>query len=108
MRANDADALEVLLADQLRYVYSTGKVEGKAQVVDALRSGGGRYGPDLDIRDVEIRAFDDNAVLLGIFEIHVKGADSDFRGRNRFTMHWTREGSEWKLSSWQSTAIPDD
>ncbi len=106
MRANDADALESLLADDLHYVFSSGALQGRQEVVAAMRSGAGpRYGEDLDITDVEVRAFTDSAVLLGILEMHVRGDDGDFRGRNRFTMLWVRAGSGWALSSWQSTAL---
>ncbi len=107
MRANDADALEPLLADDLHYVFSSGAVQGKTEFIDVMRGGAGpQYGEDLDISDVEILAFPDNAVLLGILEMHIKG-DPGFRGRNRFTMHWVRTDADWKLRSWQSTGLSD-
>lgn len=106
MRANNVDALEDLLADDLTYVFSSGKADGKTQVLEAMRAGSPTYGPELDITDVDIRAFADSVVLLGIFEIHVKGGESDYRGRNRFTMLWTRRDGSWRLSSWQSTLVP--
>ncbi len=108
MRRHDVDAVEGFLSGDLDYVFSSGKMEGKDDVVTAMRSGALRYGEDLDERDLIVRAFSDTAVLLGILEIHIKNDSGDFHGLNRFTSHWVHENGSWTMSSWQSTSLPAD
>jgi len=105
MRANDAATLKELLADDLVYVFSTGVVENKAGYLKALEQGTTRYEDDLHIRDVDIRAFPENAVLTGVLESHILFQGERQHLVNRFTMLWVQNENKWQLSTWQSTPM---
>ena len=106
MRNSDATALKELLADNLVYVFSTGIVETKAGQLKAIEQGTVKYEDDLHIRDVEIRAFSENAVVIGVLESHIVLDGERQHLVNRFTMLWVKNENKWQMSSWQSTAIP--
>jgi len=105
MRTNDAATLKELLADDLVYVFSTGFVENKIGYLTALEAGTTKYEDDLHIRDVEIRAFSENAVLTGILESHILLDGERQHLVNRFTMLWVKNENNWQLSTWQSTPV---
>ena len=105
MRANDAATLKELLADDLVYVFSTGFVENKTGYLAALERGTTKYEDDLHIRDVEIRAFSENAVLTGVLETHILLDGERQHLVNRFTMLWVKNENNWQMSTWQSTPV---
>lgn len=106
MRTDDAAALKELLADDLIYVFSTGIVENKAGHLKAVEQGTVKYEDDLHIRNVEIRAFSENAVVIGVLESHIVLNGARQKLVNRFTMLWVKNENKWQMSTWQSTAIP--
>ena len=108
MRNGDAAALKELLADNLVYVFSTGFVENKAEQLKAIEQGTVKYEDDLHIREVEIRAFSENAVVMGVLESHLVLNGVRQKLVNRFTMLWVKKDNKWQMSSWQSTAIPQE
>ena len=108
MRANDAKALAPLLADDLVYVFSSAIVENKEGYLIAIDHGTMKYDRDLHIRDVEVRAFSDNAIVMGVLESRISLYGGPHHSVNRFTMLWTPTGIEraWQISTWQSTPVP--
>jgi hypothetical protein len=106
MRDHDLDTLDELLSQDLRYTFSSGKVEGHADFMAGLRSGALRYGPDLGERDLEVVAYTDNAVILGILDLHIKTETNEFHAVNRFSAHWGLDDGQWRMLSWQSTTLP--
>jgi hypothetical protein len=95
-----------LLADNLIYVFSAGIVENKVGQLKAIEQGTVKYEDDLHIRNVEIRAFSENAVVIGILESHIVLNGERQHLVNRFTMLWVKNENKWQMSSWQSTGIP--
>lgn len=108
MRRGDAAALKELLADNLVYVFSTGIVENKIGQLQAIEHKTVKYEDDLHIRDVKIRAFSENAVVIGVLESHLVLNGERQHLVNRFTMLWVKNDNKWQMSSWQSTAIPQE
>lgn len=66
-----------------------------------------KYEQDLHIRDVEVRAFEDNAVVMGVLESHISLYGGPHHSVNRFTMVWAPSGLDgaWRMNTWQSTPI---
>jgi len=105
----EADLVELdeLLADDLHYSHSNGNVETKAQFLSTIESKKVDY-LSAKRRDVDVRLFDDMAVVTGLAEI-----DLVFRGeRMAFTMRFLevarKVGTTWQLLAWQSVMLPDD
>ncbi len=106
MRANDAKALAPFLADDLVYVFSSAIAEDKPGYLMAIDHGTMKYEADLHIRDVEVRAFSDCAVVMGVLDSHIALYGGRHHSVNRFTMLWVRNGAQWQMSTWQSTPVP--
>ena len=107
MRENDARQLAPLLADNLVYVFSSAIVENKEGYLMAIDHGTMKYDQDLHIRDVEVRAFNDSAIVMGVLESRISLYGGPHHSVNRFTMLWTPSGIDgaWQMSTWQSTPI---
>jgi ketosteroid isomerase-like protein len=103
--SNDVPTLERLLADDLTYTHSSGLMDGKAQLIDALRSGRTRYlsmTPD----DVKVRIYGDVAVLTGRMAVRVNNNGQALDLQLRFTSAYVRHAGAWQFVAWQSTRVP--
>ncbi len=102
--ANDLQALDKLLGDDLTYTHSSGVMEGKTQILDKLRSGATRY-HTIAPSDVQVRVYADAAVMTGraAINVTVDGRTSDLQ--LRFTSVYARRGGGWQFVAWQSTRI---
>lgn len=103
--ANDFDALERLLGDDLTYTHSNAQVDTKKQFIDILRSGRTRY-RSIEPADVTVRVFGSVAILTGRAQVAVlsKGQPNEFA--LRFTSAWVQRDGRWQFVAWQSTRIP--
>lgn len=106
MRTNDATALSELLADNLVYVFSSAIIEDKPGYLIAIKHKTMRYEDDLHLRDVEVRAFSENAVITGILESHIWLYGARHHSVNQFTMVWVNNNERWQMCNWQSTPVP--
>jgi hypothetical protein len=101
----DVGALELLLADDLTYTHSSGRVETKAAFLESIRAGNPRY-HRIERSDVVVRVFDDAvAVVTGLARFTVTLNGQDKVTHARFTNVWTRgeDANRWRFSAWQST-----
>jgi ketosteroid isomerase-like protein len=104
MVQNDVAALETLLADDLVYIHTTGKMETKQQFLDSLRSGALRY-RSIEPSETVVRTAGDGAIVTGRAKAAVtnRGADREFD--IRYTAVYRSTEGRWQLMSWQSTGI---
>ena len=104
MVQNDVAALETLLADDLVYIHTTGRMESKRQFLDSLRSGALRY-RSIEPSETVIRTAGDAAIVTGRAKmaVTINGADRNFE--IRYTAVYRSTGGRWQLVSWQSTQI---
>ena len=106
MTRGDVAALDTLLADDLVYTHTTGRLETKEQFLTSLRTGRivyERISPhDLQLR----RPAPDVAVITGRARIAVTLAEGRQEFDIRFTDVLVRRGERWQTSIWQSTRLP--
>ena len=106
MTRADVAALDTLLAADLVYTHSTGRVETKEQFLTSLRTRRivyERINPDeLQVR----RPTPDVAVITGRARVWVTLADTRQEFDIRFTEVLVRSGDRWQTSIWQSTRLP--
>ena len=106
MVAVDVRALDTLLAEELTYTHTTGNVDTKASLIDALRTGRLVY-DSISPAEVHVRVYDRTAVATGTARIQAR-ADSAIRRLNiRYTEAYVRRAGRWQLIVWQSTRIPE-
>ena len=104
----DVEALDKLLADDLTYVHSTGKVDTKASFLQAVRLGDLRY-LSWEPKDLQVRLLGNSAVLTGTY--HVKALDQRMQGEPLeldviILSVYAKRGGHWQQVAWQSTREP--
>jgi ketosteroid isomerase-like protein len=107
MQKADTATLERLLAPELSYTHSSGKVDTKASFVDAVKSGGLRYASIEAPQDVKVQSYGDAAVVTGQSRMTVVNAGQEMKVHLRFTDVWVKRGGGWQMVAWQSTKLPE-
>ncbi len=102
---NDIPSLDRILADDLTYAHSTGKVEHKREFLSLLASGSLRYN-NFQCSDVQIRVYGNAAVVTGKADIHVEFEGKEHHVLLRYTAVYARTEGSWQMVAWQSTEIP--
>jgi ketosteroid isomerase-like protein len=95
-RAGDADALELLLADDFLLVGPLGFMLDKAQYLGSRRSGDLRH-ESLVWEDVHVRGYGDAAVAIGSQTQRTTYQGRDASGRFRVTQVAVRYGDRWTI-----------
>jgi ketosteroid isomerase-like protein len=104
LMTNDLVTLGPLLADDLTYTHSNGKMDGKAQFLASLESGQTRY-QAFAPRDLQVRVYGPTAVLNGEAAVGVTVGGEARLLDLRFTSVWVQKGGRWQFAAWQSTRI---
>jgi len=102
---NDLPALEKILADDLTYVHASGKVDTKATILEAIRSGQVRYISWTPVR-LNARVSGDTGVLDGEYRVRVtdRRVKPDPFDVNIFVLAvYAQRGGRWQQIAWQST-----
>jgi len=100
----DIAALDRILADDLSYTHSGGKVDTKATFLAALRSGELKY-ESIRTEDIKARVYGNSAVVTGRGEIKVKSGNQELSFPIRFTDVYVKRAGRWVMVAWQSTRI---
>ena len=103
----DIAALETVFDDKMVYTHSSGKVDTKASLLEALRTGATKY-MSVEFVEPEYQAFGNTVVCTGVAKVSVKNATGDVNFSARFTEVWTRKRGVWKLVVWQTTRLPEE
>ena len=98
----DVETLEKILADDLIYTHTTARLDTKASFIDAVKTGKSNY-KSVERKDVEVRQFEDTAVVTGHAKFHV--GDNKFEAR--FIDVYAKRNGAWQMVAWQSTRVPD-
>lgn len=106
MTKQDAKALEEILADDLSYTHSSGRVETKAEFISNVTTGGTRYRA-MEQDDVKVRQYGDTAVVTGFAKVHVESSLGDSKFPIRFIDVYVKRDDVWRMVAWQSTRLPD-
>ena len=102
---NDIPSLDRILADDLTYAHSTGKVEHKREFLSLLAAGILRY-KNFECSDVQVRVYGNAAVVTGKADIHVEFGGKADHVLLRYTAVYVRKDGSWQMVAWQSTKIP--
>jgi uncharacterized protein (DUF885 family)/ketosteroid isomerase-like protein len=105
MVAQDTKALEPMLAEELRYVHSTGQVESKAQFLETIRSGRLRY-LSIEVRELDVRRHGDTAIITGLISAQGATGGAPVDLELRYTDAYVNRAGRWQLLAWQSTRLP--
>jgi ketosteroid isomerase-like protein len=104
MVAGDKSALESLVSDQLSYGHSSGKVENKAQFVEAIAGKKTVY-KSISLGDPTIAVVGNNAIARHVFSAEVVSGGQASSPRIGVLQVWVKEGGNWKLLARQAFKI---
>lgn len=103
--AGDVGALDALLADDLVFTDSAGRLLTKPQDLDLHRSGALKLAR-LDFAEFGFTALADDVMLVRLrVEAAGRAAGEPFAAALRFTRVWRRETTGWRVISIHATAI---
>jgi Domain of unknown function (DUF4440) len=106
----DSAALAWLLDDDLDYPHANGRLENKAQFLEALRRGTLRYASMVPTLE-RVRMFGDVALVRGTAQVHVTGSSVP-GGSSEFAISfddvWLWKDGRWQMTRWRSTRLPED
>jgi ketosteroid isomerase-like protein len=100
----DVSALSRLFADDMVWIHASAKMDGKPGVLNTIGSGKTRY-LEIDCSEQQVRVYGDMAIVGGIADMKLESAGEVRNLKNRFTIHWLRNGSGWQVINWQSTSV---
>ena len=107
MVTGDPQAMRRWFADDLAYVHSTGAVETREGLIEAIRGGKLRY---FAIEPAERRVIltgRDAAHVIGVARIKAEAGPTTVDFKARYLALYGRDGGEWRLRAWQSLRLPD-
>jgi ketosteroid isomerase-like protein len=104
MMANDFATLDALIADDLRFVHSSGVVEDKAEFLRMLQTGQRRY---IGYRALarEVRQEGGVSVVFGEADAEIARPGGNLRTRMTYTAIY-RHAPEPRLFAWHSVKSP--
>ncbi|WP_408366077.1 MULTISPECIES: nuclear transport factor 2 family protein [unclassified Paraburkholderia] len=85
-------------------VHWSARVESKSDVLRMLSARATQY-LSIELDDQLVRLHGGVAVVTGLASMHAEIAGTQRVFRNRYTATWAREGENWRMVSWQSTAL---
>jgi len=103
MVSANVDELANSLSDDLVWTHSSGRTEGKAAVIQAIKSKTVQY-LSLEVEGVEVSQHNNIFVCHGTLNGRASRDGVTKELRNKFLSVWQRSGSSFKMLAWQSTA----
>ena len=101
----DTAVLDEVLSDDLVYTHSTARVESKSEFIASLTSGQTKY-ESVACDDVNVRRFNDTAIVTGSAWIAVVARGHHNKFQVRFTDVYAMQENAWRMVAWQSTKMP--
>ncbi len=101
----DLAKLEPLLADDLTYTHSSGRVDSKEQFLESLKNGSVKY-ESMTHSNVKVALYGNTAVMRGESELKLISGGRPVAFRIRFLNVYVKKAGRWQLSAWQSTRLP--
>ncbi|MBP9913795.1 MAG: nuclear transport factor 2 family protein [Opitutaceae bacterium] len=105
--AGDVQRLAPLLSDALTYGHADGRVQTKADFLDAVKTSRVKY-EAYDYEEANVTRVDDNvATMTGRAKLRASAGTQHVEFRLRFLSVWRRESDTWRLLAYQSVRLPE-
>jgi hypothetical protein len=107
MVAGDLDALAPMLADELTYAHSDGRVETREQFLASLAGGGLVYLAIASEGESALRRYGDGevGVITGAARLRVRLGEREGEMTLRYTSVYVLRDGRWRLAAWHSSPI---
>ena len=107
MLKGDLVTLETILAKDLTYTHSSGKVDTKESLLEALKTGATKY-LGVTLSEPKYQLYGNTVIATGLAEVKVKSGANEVAFKARFIEVWTRQRNEWRFAAWQTTRLPEE
>ena len=105
MVQGDLATLDALLADELTYIHSGGRLDSKAQFLESMAR---RYRVELITADeARVRVYGAVGVVTGTGQMRLTVEDQPVRFRFRFTVVYHKANGRWQMVAVQHTRLPE-
>ena len=101
MLAADKAKLEALVADQLSYGHSSGKIETKAQFVDVVASKKTVY-KSINLTDVKVSVVGNDAIVRHTWDSVSESGGKSSAAHIGVLQVWAKQDGKWKLLARQA------
>jgi ketosteroid isomerase-like protein len=105
MIAGDRSALDKLSADELTYGHSSGRLETKAEFIEALASGKSGF-TAIDLNDQTVKIVDNVALVRHVFNATRRNAPAgDDKMKLSILTVWLQKNEQWKMVARQAAKL---
>jgi hypothetical protein len=104
--SKDSVTLSSLLADDVTYAHSTGKIQTKAQLISDVIHGVQDY-KSLEPSDINVRVYDNASVVTLQLKVNVVAGGNDLTMNLFTTLTWIKINGDWKLVAREAVKLPD-
>jgi uncharacterized protein (TIGR02246 family) len=101
LKANNADALGALLADDYTFVNPQGALMNKTQRLQSMKSGEVVF-ESFNYSDVKVREYGNTAIVTTKVNVKLKGQDPSAAIA---TLVWLKKDGNWQMIASQSTPV---
>ena len=106
MVKRDIAQLNRLMADELTYTHTTGRVDTKSQLIASIESGRLKY-ESMEPEEVDVRLYGSTALVTGTARVRVVTQQGPTSFAIRFLDVYASRNGQWQAVAWQSTRLPD-
>ena len=100
----DADAVAKQTSDDYTLININGQISGKAQTMDAIKSGQIKLTQD-DLSDMKVHVYGNTAVVTGKADVKGVVSGKEMSGPVAFTRVWVKKGGKWESVAFQQTKV---
>jgi ketosteroid isomerase-like protein len=100
----DAAALDRMTADDYTFITLRGELRTKSEIVKGFKSGSFHY-DSRKISDLNVRVYDNAAIVTGRSIQHGKEDGKDYSGDYRFTRVYINHAGRWETVALQTTLV---
>ncbi len=105
--AQDVNALEPILAEEIMWVHSSASIENRSQVLDRVRTGASRW-LKVEPRDLKVHVYGTAAVVSGQWNQTTSGPGRPPADRTLQIIEvYAKRSGRWLLVNFQATAVPE-
>lgn len=104
--SNDYQFLDKVLAEDLVYCHSNGRVDTKATFVQALKDKKTIY-QDMTSEELKVRIYGKTAIITGTCSAKILSNGQQINTQFLYTDVYVKRKLGWQMVTWQSLRLPD-
>ena len=105
MTRGDVAELNRILADDLVYTHSSGRVENKKEFIASIEQGTLKY-VSIQNEEATARIYGDAALISGRAKVTISSGGQQQSFVLRYLDVYAKRGGKWQMVAWQSTRLP--